>query len=352
MIVRALVFDGARARLERAAAAPADEPGGTVDLLLRPRRVAISSLDLDAARPGSGFRGVLGHSCVGVVERAIDAASATEAGDGLFAAARKLVGKAAVVSPVIPCGACDLCVRGLPAHCRNAEIVGLKGRDGCLAEALRVPAACCAPAPDGLDDDAAACAAGVAAAMHAAQQARADQRSLVTVLGDGRIGLVAAQALARVCPKVRVLGRHEHKTALCERWGVAHRAEQDAGRRADQDAVVECTGTPEGLALALAMVRPRGRVVLVSRLRETAGVDLRPAVDLEVEIVGSRGGSIPEALALLRQGAIDVLSLITRRFRLDDAEQALRAAADPGQIQVMVEVDEKALRQEASRHRA
>ncbi len=350
--MRALVFDGVRARLERAQASPGDAAGASVDLLLRPRRVAISSLDLDAARPGSGFRGVLGHSCVGVVERALAAASASGAGDDLLAAARKMVGKTVVVSPVIPCGACDLCLRGLPAHCRNAEIVGLKGRDGCLAEAVRVPAGCCAPAPEGLDDDAAACAAGVAAALHAAQQARADQRSLVTVLGDGRMGLVIAQALARVCPKVRVLGRHEHRLALCERWGVAHRAEREAGRRADQDAVVECTGTAEGLALALAMVRPRGRVVLVSRLREAGAVDLRPAVDREAEIVGSRGGSIPEALALLGQGAIDVLSLITRRFRLDDAEQALRAAGEASQVQVVVEVDEKASRHEASGHRA
>lgn len=350
--MRALRFDGKAGSLDASSPAPEPAPG---EALIRVTRAAVTRLDLDAARPGSGFAGVLGHEFVGVVER-IGAAETdpdrkkSAARSAPAVAGSQLIGKRATGAALISCGVCDLCIRGLAWHCREGRVAGLRGRDGCIAERFCLPAANLAPVPEGLDDESAVFASEVAQALHNAQHAvgapRAGLRpgtggeragALVTVVGDGPIGLLTAQALARQSKGVRVVGRHERKMALCEKWGINARHERDAGRRADQDVVIDCSGSASGFALACAMVRPRGRLVLCSR-PQPAPFDLRPLADHEIETVGSRGGSVGEALSLLGAGAFDVASLIGRRYKLDDAAKALHGAAEPGEMRSLIVV--------------
>lgn len=350
--MRALRFDGKTISLDASSPVPEPAPG---EALIRVTRAAVTRLDLDAARPGSGFTGILGHEFVGVAER-IGAGGASpehkkSAARGAPAAAgAQLVGKRVVGAALVSCGVCDLCTRGLAWHCREGRVAGLRGRDGCIAERFCLPVASLAPVPEGVDDDSAVFVSEIAQALHNAQHATGAPRAglrpaaggeragaLVTVVGDGPIGLLTAQALARQSKGVRVVGRHERKMALCEKWGINARHERDAGRRADQDVVIDCSGSASGLALACAMVRPRGRIVLCSR-PQPAPLDLRPVADHEIELVGSRGGSVGEALSLLGAGAFDVASLIGRRCKLDDAAKALHGAAQPGEMRMLIAV--------------
>ena len=68
----------------------------------------------------------------------------------------------------------------------------------------------------------------------------------------------------------------------------------DLTARNDRDVVVECTGAPEGLAIALALVRPRGTIVLKSTYAGGGPPDLAGAVINEISIVGSRCGPFPD----------------------------------------------------------
>src|SRR5690606_18029360 len=142
------------------------------------------------------------------------------------------------------------------------------------------------------------------------------------------LGLIAAQVLARRNTAVRLIGRHTEKLAICEKWGIKHRHADDVGLRADQDIVIDCTGTASGFELALRLVRPRGTIIAKSFGAGPAdAIDAAPIVAKEVTVLGSFAGPVDEALSLLAAGEVDVVSLISRRMSLADGAALLRAAA-------------------------
>lgn len=323
--MRALRRTEGRIALDRAAPEPRGAPGWAI---VRPTRVGIGADDLEQSGDA-----ILGREFVGVVER-VD----PDPKHGVSETnALKWKGKRVVGSGRVPCGECELCARGLARHCAHAKALG-ESLDGCFADSFAIPVTSLVELPKSVDDDAGVFAQALADAIHTGSQVRVEGKPYITILGDGRVGLLCAQVMAQLNASVRVVGVHEHKLALCEKWGVKHRPLKDVGRRADQDIVVECTGTRDGLGDALRMVRPRGTVILKSRPNEPVGVDLRPVVDAEIQIVGSRGGSVAEAVARLAKGDIDCASLITRRMKLEDGANALRIAREPEQIKVVMDV--------------
>jgi threonine dehydrogenase-like Zn-dependent dehydrogenase len=230
-----------------------------------------------------------------------------------------------------------LCTRGLSKHCRAAKVLG-QSLDGCFADAFAIPVANLVELPKSVDDDAGVCALALADALHTASQVRVEGKPFITVLGDNQMGLLCAQVMARLNASVRVVGTHERNLSLCEKWGVKHRPLNEVGRRADQDIVVDCTGTAEGLNDALRMVRPRGVVLLKARPAVNAPIDLGPVLEGELHLSGSRGGSVAEAVNRLAKGDIDCASLISRRMKLDDGVNALRVATEPDQIKVVMDI--------------
>lgn len=331
--MRAVRFDGSSVRLDPAAPAPSPAAG---EALVRTRRAGIGASDVAVAGGRTGFRGVMGQEFVGVVESV----------NGSPEAAERLTGKRVVGSAVIVCGRCDMCRAGLSGHCRARTVLGLHGRDGCFADSFTLPVANLVEVPADVDEEQAVFASPLAAALHTRQMFRVEGKPYITVLGDGRMGLLVAQVMAPLNARVRLLGRHAEKLGLCDKWGIRHRLVDEAGRRQDQDVVIDCTGRPDGLATALAMVRPRGKVVLMSApapaanpgapVAAPAPIDLSPVVAGEIELVGSRCGNLAEALEALRRGSVDVLSLITRRARLADGPAAVASAAR-GQLKVLME---------------
>src|SRR4029079_7482331 len=83
------------------------------------------------------------------------------------------------------------------------------------------------------------------------------------------------------------------------------------------DLVVDATGAPGGLAEALALVRPRGTIVLKTTVAAAHHMDLAPLVINEVTLVGSRCGLFMRPLATLAAAGIAVTPLIDAVFPLD-----------------------------------
>ncbi len=124
--------------------------------------------------------------------------------------------------------------------------------------------------------------------------------------------------------------------ALCARWGLAAVHANDVKPAAQHDVVVECSGSPDGLSLALRLVRPRGLIVLKSTYADAPRLNLAPIVINEVRIVGSRCGSFPPAIALLTNRKIDVTSLISAEYPLSRGVEAFAAAARPENIKILL----------------
>lgn len=292
---------------------PAPAPG---DALIRVTLAALDPADLYPC-PGAPRTFTVGRQFVGVVESLHrDSGRAP------------IVGQRVVGCPSIPCAECDLCRGGTPVHCRNRRALGSPALDGCLAERLTIPARALLKVPDAVDDEAALLALPLASAIHAARHARLDRKSYVTVVGDNLVALLSAQVMTRHNAAVRLLGEQPDRMEVCEKWGVRHRPLREAGRRADQDVVIECTGREPALRAALGLLKPRGTLILMTPPHAAAPFDLSAVIEHELEVVGSRGmdsaPAIAEALGVLATGGMALTGLAPIRLTLDHAEQALR----------------------------
>lgn len=312
--MRALRWDGTRLALARDTPDPVP---GTGEALVRVHLAGICRTDLEITRGYLGFRGTPGHEWVGHVIAAADPA---------------LVGARVVGEINLACGACATCAAGLGRHCPQRRVLGIVGADGAFAELIVVPTANLHRVPDRLSDHAAVFSEPLAAAFEVLDQIPPVSGLRAIVLGDGKLGLLVAQVLATEGAQVCLAGRHPAKLERVRRLGI------DTGTpRAGADLVVDATGAPAGLAEALALVRPRGTVVLKTTVAAEHRLDLAPAVINEVTIVGSRCGRFPPALAALAAARVSVAPLVDAVYPLDDAVAAFGRAASPGTLKVLVD---------------
>jgi threonine dehydrogenase-like Zn-dependent dehydrogenase len=304
------------------------EPAASAgDTLLKVRQAGVCATDLEILKGYMGFTGVLGHEFVAEVVQSPD---------------KNLVGKRVVGEINVVCGRCDLCVSGLSSHCRNRTVLGILKRDGAFAEYVRLPAANLHVLPKTVDDDQAVFVEPLAAAFQIVKQLAGARNAVpvrskwVTVLGDGRLGLLVAQVMRDAGCPVRVLGRHAEKLALCEKWQIRSRPVDDIVPRHDQDVVVDCTGSASGFEMAMQLVRPRGTIVLKSTAAQGKPLNLAPLVIDEINVVGSRCGPFREAIAALAEKRIDVTSLIHRRMKIEQGVEAMDLAGRPGVLKVLL----------------
>ncbi len=320
--MKALLFDGqpgdrGQLRLVDNYTSPLPAAG---EARIRTTLAGICNTDLEIVRGYASFRGVLGHEFVGVVEEAEEPA---------------LVGQRVVGEISAYCGVCETCRAGRPTHCPNRTTLGIRRRDGVLAEFLCLPARNLHRVPAGLPDEAAVFTEPLAAACQVLYQVHVQPTDRVLVLGDGKLGLLVAQVLALTGCDLTAVGRHEDKLAILAARGIRTQLEGE-GLEGGADLVVECTGHADGFAAARKLVRPRGTLVLKSTYHDRVHVDLSTIVTDEVQVVGSRCGPFAPALRLLARGLVDVTSLIEAEYPLSDGLAAFEHAGRRGALKVLV----------------
>ena len=280
----------------------------------------ICNTDLEILRGYAGFRGVLGHEFVGVVDQAEDPG---------------LIGRRVVGEINAACGVCKTCWSGRPTHCPERTALGIRGRDGVLADYFCLPEDNLHEVPPWIPDEAAVFVEPLAAACEILDQVHVRPSDRAVVLGDGKLGLLVAQVLALTGCDLIAVGRHEEKLAVLDRRGIPTQIGEDllVGKA---DLVIECTGQAEGFASARRLVRPRGTLVLKSTYHDPVEADLSGLVVDEVQVVGSRCGPFPAALRLLNQRLVDVTSLIEAEYSLEDGLSAFEHAGRRGALKVLV----------------
>ncbi|MEN9938983.1 MAG: hypothetical protein RLZZ387_5562 [Chloroflexota bacterium] len=314
--MHALLFDG-QLRLADDYPEPTLRPG---EALIRPHLVGVCNTDIEITRGYMGFRGILGHEFVGTVVACEDTA---------------LVGKRVVGEINAACRACPTCARGDESHCPHRTTLGIDRRDGAMAELLSLPVSCLHAVPDTLPDEAAVFAEPVAAALEILEQSHIRPTDRVAVVGDGKLGILCAQALRLPGCDVALVGRHPERWGWLSQLGIAGTDASEAAP-ASFDVVVDCTGNPGGLATARRLVRSRGRLVLKSTFAAESGLNLTKLVVDEVQLVGSRCGPFAPALRVLDRGLIQTAPMIADRFPLRDGLTAFRASER--RLKVLLEV--------------
>jgi threonine dehydrogenase-like Zn-dependent dehydrogenase len=214
--------------------------------------------------------------------------------------------------------------------------MGILGADGAFAELVAVPVANLHRVPDTVPDVLAVFTEPLAAAFEILEQVHVEPGTDCVVLGDGKLGLLIAQVLHGAGARVVAVGKHDHKLAILRELGI-EAVRSDQWKLAPADLVVEATGSPRGFAVAMEVVRPRGTLVLKSTTAIGTDMNLAPLVINEINVVGSRCGRFPPALRALAEGDVQVRPLITARFPLCRADEALLAAAQPEALKILIE---------------
>jgi threonine dehydrogenase-like Zn-dependent dehydrogenase len=332
--MRALVYRDADLVLDRDYPVPAPVEG---EALIRVTHAGICNTDLEIIRGYMAFQGVLGHEFVGVVEAVQRSPGATPH--------TSLTGKRVVGEINAACHRpdCSSCQHGMPTHCPNRTTLGIVNRDGAFADYLVLPTRNLHLVPDNVSDEEAVFVEPLAANFEILEQVHLKPTESVVILGDGKMGQLAAQVLTLSGCEVMMVGKHEEKLALAEKRGVhayllddAERFSLKSGRRAD--VVVECSGSAQGLELAMRLVRPRGVLILKSTVAAKSTLHLAPIVIDEIRVQGSRCGPFPPALHALSQKLVDVCPLISARYSLDEGLAAFEYAAQPSVLKVQVKV--------------
>jgi len=313
--MRGLWLEGRSLRLRDDLARP---PSG--EALVKVLCAGICNTDLELLRGYYPYTGVPGHEFVGRVEEA---------------PIPGWVGKRVVGEINASCGSCETCGMGLPTHCPNRTVLGIRGRHGAFAEHLSLPLQNLHEVPEALPDELAVFAEPTAAALQIQEQVKLQPSDRILIVGDGKLGNLIAQTLGLKGHRVLVIGHHpENAGALRKRGLDVHFVSEVSA--ASADVVVECTGQPLGLVVARQAVRPRGTIVLKSTHAGETTLNLSAVVVDEITLVGSRCGPFAPALDLLSRALIDVRPLIHARYPLVDALAAFDHAARPGTMKVLL----------------
>ncbi len=306
--------------------------------LIRVRLAGICNTDVEILLGYHDFRGTPGHEFVGEVAEV----------RGVSAAAKKKwLGQRVCGEINVSCSAygfkpvCSFCKRGWKTHCARRTVLGIVNHDGAFAEYLALPLENLHIVPESITDEQAVFVEPLAAACEILAQVSAKKFRSVAVLGDGKLAQLIARVLKTAVPRVVMYGKHTEKLAFARCVGIATKKvwgnTSDLKRSKDSFALlVEATGSPTGLAMALQMTEPRGTLVLKSTFHGAAPVETWPIVVKEITVVGSRCGPFAKAIALLRSGEVDPTPLITRAFPLANAAAAIRFAQQPGVMKVLL----------------
>jgi threonine dehydrogenase-like Zn-dependent dehydrogenase len=355
--------------------APAPELPGTDWFPLTPLLSGICGSDLATIDGRSSryfedlvsFPFVPGHEVVGV----LDDGGTDHAGRPLAPGSR------AVIEPVLGCAPrhidplCPECRQGHTGLCGNVAFGDLQPGlqtgfctdtgGGWSTAPLVAHRSQLHAVPDTFSDEDGVLVEPTACAVHAVLSAGIAPDDLVAVLGAGTLGLTTVAALDRISRpttgcSVLVGAKHPHQRQLAAALGadtvvppeqLARAVRQRAGSLVlagrlthGADVVFDCVGSAESLTQALAMVRPRGRVVLVGMPGKVA-IDLAPLWHRELTLVGAYayGDERPTpddparrtfALAIDLVAAAGLGSLVSAAYPLERYEEALAHAGSAG----------------------
>ncbi|GAA1818851.1 NAD(P)-dependent alcohol dehydrogenase [Luedemannella flava] len=253
-------------------------------------------------------------------------------------------GQLVAVDPAVPCGGCASCRRGYYNLCPAVDFAGHGTSDGALREYLAWPTAHLHPLPPGLSAADGAMLEPLGVAVHAVDLGHVHLGATVAVVGCGPIGLMLVQLARRAgATRVYAVDPLPHRQAAAEAFGARPLpSDAELGPIGLADVVFEVGGTDDALHTCLLAARPGARVVLVGipstdRTSFTAAMARRKGLSLV--LVRRMNEVYPRAIALVAAGDVDVRSVVTDRFPLSRASEALAAAARRGGLKVIVEPD-------------
>ena len=260
-------------------------------------------------------------------------------------------GQRVAVDPAIPCGRCEFCKHGHPNLCENMIFAGHGRQDGAMRECMAWNNKCLFPIPDSFTFEDGAMLEPLGVAIHAVDLAHLKPGMTVGVFGCGPIGLLIIQ-MARIAGAVNIIAADKlpHRTEAAKAFGADHvfiagtdsqaGIVQAATRERGVDVAFEAAGVQDAVDQSIAAVIPGGKVILVGipdddKTSFSASTARRKG--LTIKLVRRMKHTYPRAIELVSKGLVDVRSIVTHRFSLEEADEAFRVAERREGLKVIVE---------------
>jgi len=316
---------------------------GPGELLVKIDTCGVCGTDLKKIHTGShSAPRIFGHEMAGTV---------VKAGEGV---AEFAVGDRVMAYHHIPCGDCYYCRKETFAQCEFYKNVGCTAgfapSGGGFAEYIRVMdwivKRGVVKIPDDIPFEQAAFIEPVNTCYKAIRTLALKPDETVLVIGQGPIGILLAALAARTGATVLTSDLYPERHAVAAGFGLRHpldaRGDVVAAARAategrGADVVLLAVSGDPLIKVAMDAVRPGGRVMLFAATQHSAATFDPGTVCMdEKTLMGSYSSSLTvnEDVAKLvfegyRDGSFDLTKLITHRFSLEDAVQAVDVASNP-----------------------
>ncbi|WP_416416346.1 NAD(P)-dependent alcohol dehydrogenase [Paenarthrobacter aromaticivorans] len=273
---------------------------------------------------------ILGHEGAGVV---------IAAGEKAHTA----VGTAVVIEPAMPCRQCPACLSGHYNVCPTGTCFGSPPTDGLFARHVVVPDATLHPLPEAVPAEIGAAIEPLAVAVWAVERAQVQSGHRVLVTGAGPIGLLVAQvAAAQGASEIVVTDVNDDRLAVAARLGATRtiNTSTEALDLKGMDRLIECSGNIRALVDGIHTLGPGARATVVGQARPTVdGIPLGYLQRYEIDLVTAfrYANAFPTAIGLASSGKVDLRSIITATYPLNDAAAALTAPVkDPRNLKVLI----------------
>jgi L-iditol 2-dehydrogenase len=251
-------------------------------------------------------------------------------------------GARVAIDPAIPCQRCRACRDGHQNLCPAVSFAGHGSTDGGMREFLTWPTGLLHRLPDGLTDQDGALLEPLGVAAHALDLGHLRLGGSAAVVGCGPIGLLLIQLLrAAAATRVLAFDPLPHRRDAAVQMGADPTEDPGAGaEHVGVDTAFEVAGTDEAVALAMRLVRPGGRVVLVGipsgdRTSFPAAVARRKG--LTIAMARRMNDAYPRVITLAASGRVDLATLVTHRFGVTEAAEAMRTAARRDGLKVVIQ---------------
>jgi L-iditol 2-dehydrogenase len=256
------------------------------------------------------------------------------------------------VDPAIPCGQCEFCGRGHPNLCENMIFAGHGGTDGALREYASYLPRSLFPLPDSLSYADGAMLEPLGVAIHAVDLGRLRPGMSVGMFGCGPIGLLIVQ-LARLSGASNIVATDIllHRVEAAKRYGADQAFLAEAGRELEEiraatggrgvDVAFEAAGEQDAVDVSVAAVVPGGKVILVgipSNDNTSFQASNARRKGLTIKLVRRMKHTYPRAIELVSKGLVDVRSLVTHSFPLEQAAEAFRLAQRREGLKIIIKM--------------
>jgi L-iditol 2-dehydrogenase len=259
-------------------------------------------------------------------------------------------GRRVAVDPAIACGKCEFCQQGNPNFCEHLRFAGHGQEDGALREYVAWPENFLYPLPDNLSMADGAMLEPLGVALHAVNLGKVRPGMSVGVYGCGPIGLLIVQ-LARLCGATQVIAtdRLPHRLEMACGLGAEVGILESQGGEAEEvlaetgkhgvHVAFEAAGENRAVETAIETTCSGGQVVLVgipADDRTSFNASTARRKGLTIKLCRRMKLTYPRAIDLVAKGYVDVRSLVTATYGLEQAEQAFLAANQRQGIKIMI----------------